>query len=401
VVGAAVPPGGIDIVNGTGREVAITGIGYSAVTRGDAPDGRVMTVTACKDAMADAGITGADVDGVFQYSFGFEAPNAVYAQRALGIPNLNGFQDIMGSGPSGLAGAQGAAMAIASGVCDTAVVYRTMTQAAGHTGRVIDDVPPAAGPMQFSAVYGNAGGLIPFMGMRKRRYLDQYGRTEVDTYGRLAVSARKWSALNPRAALREPLSIDDYGNARFVAEPLRLFDCDYPINGTTAVVMTTAEKAADMAQAPVFVDSMAYGTGEEADWMFGRDFLYGGTIDCCNRLYAMSSIRPDELDVLGLYDGFTHITISWIEALGLCGLGEFGDWVDGGRTIEPGGSLPLNTSGGQLAEGRLHGLGLLAETVNQLRGTAGERQVSDARFAAVTNAHGPQCGAMLLRTEPD
>jgi acetyl-CoA acetyltransferase len=172
------------------------------------------------------------------------------------------------------------------------------------------------------------------------------------------------------------------------------------VNGTTAVLMTTAERAADMRQRPVFVDAMAYGTGEQADWMFGRDFLYGGTIDCCRRLYAKSTIRPSDLDLLGLYDGFTHITLSWVEALGLCDFGGFADWVAGGKTIEPGGTMPLNTSGGQLAEGRLHGLGLLAEAVNQLRGTAGERQVPEARFAAVTNAHGPQCGAMLLRIDP-
>lgn len=387
-------------MNGEGREVAVAGIGYSLVTRGDSPDSRVLTLTACKAALADAGITGADVDGVFQYSFGFESPNATYVQRALGIPNLNAFQDIMGSGPSGLAGAQGAAAAIASGVCDTAVVFRTMTQPAGHTGRVMDAPVVAAGPSQFSTVYGYAGALIPMMGMRKARYLHQYNRTEEDTYGVLAVNARKWSAMNERAALREPITIDDYLSARFVADPLRLLDCDYPINGTTAVVMTTAEKAADMQHAPVFVDSMAYGTGGEADWTYGDDLLYGGTLDCCERLYAKSSIRPSDLKTLGLYDGFTHITISWVEALGLCGLGEFGDWVDGGKTINPGGPMPLNTSGGQLAEGRLHGLGLLAEVVNQMRGTAGERQIAEARFGAVTNAHGPQCGAMLLRLDP-
>jgi len=109
-----------------------------------------------------------------------------------------------------------------------------------------------------------------------------------------------------------------------------------------------------------------------------------------------SSVTPADVKVAELYDGFTHITISWVEALGLCGIGEFGDWVDGGRTISPDGRLPLNTNGGQLAEGRLHGLSFLNEAVLQLRGECGERQVDGADVAVVANAHGPQCGALVL-----
>ena len=111
-----------------------------------------------------------------------------------------------------------------------------------------------------------------------------------------------------------------------------------------------------------------------------------------------TSLTPADVDVTELYDGFTHIAISWVEALGFCGIGEFGDWVDGGKTIGPGGWIPLNTNGGQLAEGRLHGLAFLAEAVMQLRGECGARQVPGRRVAAVANAHGPQAGCMLLRT---
>jgi acetyl-CoA acetyltransferase len=110
-------------------------------------------------------------------------------------------------------------------------------------------------------------------------------------------------------------------------------------------------------------------------------------------------VSAKDVDVVELYDGFTHITISWIEALGFCGIGEAGGWLDGGRRIGPGGELPLNTHGGQLAAGRLHGLAHLGEAVQQLRGECGERQVPDARVAVVTNGHGPQCGAMVLVRE--
>jgi acetyl-CoA acetyltransferase len=146
----------------------------------------------------------------------------------------------------------------------------------------------------------------------------------------------------------------------------------------------------------VSIDSLAYGTGGEPDWLYGADFLFGGTRHCAERLWAKASVEPADVDVAELYDGFTHITISWLEALGLCGIGEFHDWIGDGRRIGPGGELPVNTHGGQLAEGRLHGLAFLAEAVAQLRGQCGPRQVPDAEVAVVANAHGPQSGAMVL-----
>jgi acetyl-CoA acetyltransferase len=181
-----------------------------------------------------------------------------------------------------------------------------------------------------------------------------------------------------------------------VADPLLLLDCDYPVNGACAVVLTSRERARDLRHVPVVVDALAYGTGAGADWLYGDDFLFGGTIPCAQRLWAKASVGPADVDVAELYDGFTHITISWIEALGLCGIGEFHDWVDDGDRIGPGGALPVNTSGGQLAEGRLHGLAFLAEAVQQLRGECGARQVPGAEVAVVANAHGPQSGAMVL-----
>jgi acetyl-CoA acetyltransferase len=113
-------------------------------------------------------------------------------------------------------------------------------------------------------------------------------------------------------------------------------------------------------------------------------------------MWRRSSVSAADVDVAQIYDGFTHIAMSWVEALGLCGVGEFGDWVNGGATIGPGGSLPMNTSGGQLAEGRLHGLSFLTEAVVQLRGECGARQVPGAEVAVVTNAHGPQCASLVL-----
>ena len=120
---------------------------------------------------------------------------------------------------------------------------------------------------------------------------------------------------------------------------------------------------------------------------------------CAARLWSRSQFRPEDVSLACLYDGFTHITISWLEALGLCPIGEFGNWVDGGKRIGPGGSMPLNPHGGQLTEGRMHGLAHVTEAVSQLRGQSGVRQVPNACVAAVSNAHGPQTGAMILYTD--
>jgi acetyl-CoA acetyltransferase len=253
----------------------------------------------------------------------------------------------------------------------------------------------ASGPAQFSAPYGFGGGLIQGMGMRKQRRISELGGSSED-YGRIAVNARAWGSLNERAVLRDRLTMEDYLSSRPIADPLVLLDCDYPVNGACAAILTTAERAADLAQPAVLIDALAYGTGANPDWVYAEDFLFGGTRDCSERLWSLSSVGPEQVDVAELYDGFTHITISWIEALGLCGIGEFGDWVDEGRRIGPGGQLPLNTHGGQLSEGRLHGLGFLTEAVLQLRGQCENRQVPDAQVAVVANAHGPQCGAMVL-----
>jgi len=382
---------------GLARPVAIAGIGYSPITRVGQPDIRQLALTASRGALDDAGLTPQDIDAIIEYQFGGrgDSPVAVGVQRLLGIRNLHVFNDILGSGPSGLAGALDAVMAVASGACETALVYRCITREAGHSGALQTVSMPAAGPMQFSVPYGMGGGIIQSMGLRKQRRIFEFGGSNED-YGYLALNARIWGSMNERAVLRERITMDDYLSSRPIADPLVILDCDYPVSGACAAIITTAERAADLAQPVVLVDAIAYGTGANPDWVYAEDFLFGGTRECASRLWSNASVGAGDVDVAELYDGFTHIVLSWIEALGFCGIGEFGDWVDEGRRIGPSGSLPLNTHGGQLSEGRMHGLGFLTEAVLQLRGQCGGRQVDNARVAAVANAHGPQCGAMVL-----
>ncbi len=386
-------------MTGLAREVAIVGVGTSPVSRGGDPRVELLAVTACGNAMEDAGLNGRDIDGVFQYSFGWDSPDCHYIQQALGIPDLAAYIDVGGMGPSGLGGALAGIMAVASGACDTAVVFRAISQSAGNTGSARGGGAPAGAmgaSFPFTMPYGYFP-IIPAIGLMMRRRMAELGGSQED-YGYIAINARKWAAMNEHAILRDPITMDDYLNSRLLADPLRLLDCDYPVSGASATVITTAERARDLRKRPVAVDAIAYATGPNPDWLQAEDFIFGATRRCAERLWSRASVTANDVDLVELYDGFTHITISWIEALGFCGIGEAGDFLDKGRRIGPGGDAPLNTHGGQLAAGRLHGLAHLVEAVSQLRGECGERQVPDARVAVVTNAHGPQCGAVVLRT---
>jgi acetyl-CoA acetyltransferase len=377
------------------RDVAVAGVGYSSLSRVGAPESTALALSAVNGALNDAGLQGTDVDGIFEYKFGPESPGSQDMGRLIGSFDLAAFADIMPSNPSGLGGALAGAMAVASGVCETVIAFRCMTRESGYTGGTSGTSAPIPGRQQFLTPYGMGGGILVDMALKKQRWMYEYARPEED-FGQIALNARRWSSLNPRAVLRDLLSMDDYLSSRIIASPLRVLDCDYPINGAVATVLTTAERARDLRHPPVLIDSMTYATGRRPDWLFTDNFLNGGTVECAKRLWARSTVTVSDVDVAQVYDGFTTVTMSWLEALGFCGLGEFGDWVDDGKRIGPGGDSPLNTAGGQLAEGRLHGISFLNEAVLQLRGVCGARQVPGARVAVVASGLYPQCGAMVL-----
>lgn len=369
---------------------AVVGVGYSKILRDKGIDGRPLAVAASRAAIADAGLAVSDVDAVFEYAGDEQAMDIA---RLVGIEDMAVYGDYTPRGPSGLAAALGAHMAVVSGACEVALCVRSVTREWGQmSGRAL---PKAAGPWQWEFPYGVAGGIIPIMGMKKQRRMATLGTKEED-YAVISINGRRWSSLNERAVMRDTLTMDDYFSSRYVSEPLRLLDCDYPVTGACAVVITTAERAADTRKRPVWIDAIAMGTGWKPDFTYTDDFLFGGTRRSAATMWKRSSVTPADVGVAELYDGFTHIAMAWVEAMGLCGIGEFGDWVDGGKTIGPGGALPLNTSGGQLAEGRLHGLGFLAEAVAQLRGECGPRQVPNPQVALVANGFGPQTGSCVL-----
>ncbi|HLY84290.1 MAG TPA: hypothetical protein VKQ71_14985, partial [Acidimicrobiales bacterium] len=261
------------------RDVAIAGVGYSELFRGPSPPPRALTFAAARAALDDCGLTGVDIDGIFEYKFGAESPGAQDAARMIGSPNLAAFADIMGTGPSGLAAPLAGVMAVASGVCETVLAYRCITRDAGYTGGMVEGPDRVGGTAQFLTPYGYLGGIMVNMAMQKRRRIAEFGGSAED-FGQIALNARRWSALNPRAALRDPITMDDYLSSRPIVDPLLLLDCDYPVSASVATVITTLERARDLRQAPVVVEAMSFGTGPRCDWVFGDDYLFGGTIPC-------------------------------------------------------------------------------------------------------------------------
>jgi acetyl-CoA acetyltransferase len=383
----------------SGRRVAIAGIGYSEVYRGQSPAAENLTIDAARAAIADAGLKPAEIDGIFEFQYAGDSPVTIWLQRTLGTGDLQAYGDIGATGQSGAAALIYAIAAVGAGDCEAAIAFRTVQQSMANQGHFTTRTHCSPGGSafhdEFLAPYGSFN-IIPTIGMRMQRRAAVLGGKPED-YGLIALNARRWASMNERAVMRKLLTMDDYLASRLLCDPLRLLDCDYPVSGSCAIVVTTEERARNLRQPVVIVDSRATATGD-GDWIFGPNFMEGGTTKCAERLWARASVGVNDIDVAGLYDGFTYMTLTWLEALGFCKPGEAGDWMDGGRRIGPGGQLALNTTGGQLAEGRLHGLSFVAEATHQLRGQAGNRQVPDAKAAVVCTSFGPGvAGLVLLR----
>jgi acetyl-CoA acetyltransferase len=290
-----------------------------------------------------------------------------------------------------------AALAVASGLARHVLVYRTVTEAtaAADTGRR----GIGAGAREIT---GFAAFLVPFGAMSAANWLALYARRHMHVYGTqrkhlgtIALTAREHARLNPAAVYREPLTWDDYWQARMVSDPFCLFDCDAPVDGSTAVIVSSAECARDLAKPAVRIEAVGTALGKRPLWDQWPDLTTMAAHDAARHLWSRTTLRPNDVDTAQLYDGFSFLTLSWLEALGFCGPGESGPFVEEGH-IRLGGRLPLNTWGGQLSGGRLHGFGFVAEAIRQIRGECGERQVPDCEVAVVAVGGGPVAGCMLL-----
>jgi acetyl-CoA acetyltransferase len=230
-------------------------------------------------------------------------------------------------------------------------------------------------------------------------HMTRYGITR-EQMSAIPITQRLNAARNPKAIYREPITLDDYMNARMITTPFTILDCDVPCDGATAVIVSRLDAARSLKQKPIVIEAVGAGAYDRMDTWLGRsDYPHMAMHDAARMMWSRTDLKPKDVDTAHLYDGFTWLTMLWLEALGLCGEGESGAFIEGGQRISLTGELPLNTNGGQLSEGRMHGFGHLHEAVLQLRGQAVGRQVADPKVSVVGNGGGSLGGAVLLRRD--
>jgi acetyl-CoA acetyltransferase len=391
-------------MNSPEQSTIISGIGQSAVGRKLGRDELDLTIEASLAAIADAGLRVEDIDGLATYpgnvggnSGGFSGPGTPTVQDALRL-SLNWHS----GGPEGPAQIQAvinAVMAVSAGLARHVLVYRTVTEstAQGSGGRpgIGVGTDGVGGPFQWSLPF-RAYSAANWLAMNAQRHFHEFGTTR-EQMAQIALNARRNAGLNPKGIFRDPMSIDDYFAARMITTPFCLYDCDIPADGSTAVIVSAAEHASAVDHPVARVEAVGTALRGRPSWDQWDDMTTMPASDAAAHMWSRTDLRPEDVDVAELYDGFSWLAMAWLEALGFCGRGESGPFIEGGKRIALDGELPLNTHGGQLSSGRLHGFGFLHEAVVQLRGAGGDRQVrKDPEVAVVANGGGPVAGTMLL-----
>lgn len=334
---------------------------------------------ACIKVLRECGLRPQDIDGICGTN-----PSAAYVQRMLGIPEVTWFANPQMPQVNHLAAA---AAAVSAGLCDTVLMYHGAYRLPWNTGASMKDPfrrPTAVGPLPPPEEVAGSVGYTAWAS----RYIHEY-KVPKEHFGLVAINDRSNAAANPAAAMREPMTMQDYLAARMVRWPLSLYDMDVAVDGGDAFIITTAERARDLPLPPVLIQTVALGMVDAnvEDQAVGLE--HHGQQVTVEALKAKSDFWIDDCDVYFPYDGFSIITLNWIENAGWCGRGEAGafleqHWDDAGQRVLVDGRIPFNPHGGSLSEGATQGSGHLREAVHQLQGLAGDRQVPDARRAIVT-----------------
>lgn len=382
--------------------VAAVGVGYSTTGRKTGLTSWQLAIQAAKAAMDDAGLGPADIDGISLLwgvagpaPAGLDTVDPMDLAYMLGIKDLNWYST---AGPTYIGPAVQAVTAIRAGMAHTVLTLRIINQRLSSSEEL--STSAKAGPMtvsgdaQFTAPFGSVSPVFSIAALPAQRHMDLYGTTE-EQFGAHVVAQRYHASLNEDAIFREPLSVEEYLGARYVAKPVRLLDCDYPVDSASAVIFTAGDRAADARPAPVFVEAMAYSSVKYVTFENLDDINRNSPFHDAAALWRRTDLKPADVDSAQLYDGFTIIVFQWLEALGFCELGESGPFVEAGNT-RLGGRIPVNTDGGACNVGRRHGANFCIESIRQLRGECGERQVPRAEVGVWANAVGPFSGAMLM-----
>jgi acetyl-CoA acetyltransferase len=392
------------------RRAAITGIGQSEIGRRLGRDPLELTLDGCLAAIADAGLTPRDIDGLATYpgamggAPGFTGAGITEVHDALRL-ELDWYSGGI-ERPGQLGAVIDACMAVATGLANHVLCFRSVWEgtAQGKGGRAGIGVGDgggggrgfrASGPTMEYTLPFRAYSAANWIAMMAQRHFHEYGTTR-EQLAWIALNARRNAAGNPNAIYRDPLSLDDYLAARMISTPFCLFDCDVPCDGATAMIVSRAARARDLRRPPLRVEAVGSALRGRPSWDQFDDLSTMALRDAAKMLWERTDLKPSDVDVAELYDGFSFIALAWIEALGFCKKGEGGPFIDGGTRIALDGEIPLNTNGGQLSGGRLHGYGFLHEACLQLWGEGGARQVPNDPQVAVAGAGGGPLGGCLL-----
>jgi acetyl-CoA acetyltransferase len=351
---------------------AIAGLGITPMGRIYGKTAAGFAQEAIQLAASDAGINVADIDGLLINSPG---DLNVQLQKRLGLRDTKLLAEYQAFGSSAGAMIQYAGMAIDAGMAETVVCVfadAPLKEGIGAGAAYGARRPNYKGfaAVQMSAGYGGAN---PRYAMAARRHMLTYGTTS-EQFGAVAVQQRQWATMNPMAQFRDPITLEDHQNSRYIADPLRLLDCCLVSNGGIAVIVTSADRARALRQPPVYALGWGQahpGLVQQRGCRFGE---ISGAIESGARAFAMAGLAPSDVDVCQIYDCYTYTVIVSLEDYGFCAKGEGGAFVASGA-LGPGGSLPTNTGGGELSAYYMWGMTPISEAIIQARGTAGERQV--------------------------
>lgn len=387
------------------KNTAITGIGQSEISRGSPKTALELTVDACLEAIADAGLERRDIDGIATW------PGCDYNQSGfapVGIPQL---QDALRlevdwysggvEGPGQFAALFNAIGAVAAGLCRHVLVFRTLNEATARKNAFANALMSAdqrdAGPFMWYAPYHTYAAATQ-QAMYFQRYVHESG-IRPEQIAQIAINGRRNAARNPRAVYRTPITLEDYLNAPIISTPLRIYDCDVPIDGSTAVIVSRLDCARDLPNPVLRIEAVGSSMRYRNSWAQLDALATQAQPEVAAMMWSRTDLKPADVDFAELYDGFSFHTINWLENLGFCNRYEAGDFIADGKRIALDGELPINTNGGALSAGRMHAYGQVHEACEQLWGRAGERQVRKSKalqVAALSTAGGPLAGCMLL-----
>jgi acetyl-CoA acetyltransferase len=379
----------------------VSGVGSSAVGRALFRHPTDLAVEACLAAIDDAGLTRDDIDGAAAFHIEGSA-GVVEIMDALKL-EVGWFADL-DIGPSQISAIFEAIMAVQTGRARHVVVFHsscegTVRQQLGRGGSI-----PGAASAVPERISGMQQWWLPFgapsagnhIAMYAQRHFHEYGTTR-EQMAQIALTERANAGRYDQGIYRDPLTMEDYLSARMITEPFCLFDCDIPIDFSAAVVISAPDATSGLRKRPVAIEATSTAMRSRMSWDQFDDLTTMVLRDVGADIWRHTDLRPSDVDVAEIYDGFSFIAMAWLEALGFCGKGEIGPFIEVGSRIALDGELPINTNGGQLSSGRMHGWGYLPEACRQLWGEGGERQVpNDPEVAVVASGGGTFAGALLL-----